>query len=167
MTRDDRLCLRKAEELPPSGERMDSPYDPDARFGNKRSTTWTGYKVHLTETCDGDALHLITHVETTEAMIPDVEMTEPIQLALADKHLLPTEHIVDAGYTDADWVVRSQVDMGVEVVGPVRMDSSWQAREQTGYDVSHFQIDWQARQAVCDHFPPPYGEYCGNNSSLS
>lgn len=34
---------------------MDSPYDPDARFGNKRSTTWTGYKVHLTETCDTDA----------------------------------------------------------------------------------------------------------------
>jgi transposase len=149
VTREDRLCLRKAEELPPTGERMDSPYDPDARFGNKRSTTWTGYKVHLTETCDADAPHLITHVETTEAMIPDVEMTEPIQLALADKHLLPTEHIVDAGYTDADWVVRSQRDMGVEVVGPVRSDSSWQARKQTGYDVSHFQIDWQARQAVC------------------
>jgi transposase len=149
VTREDRLCLRKSEELPPTGERMDSPYDPDARFGNKRSTTWTGYKVHLTETCDADAPHLITHVETTEAMIPDVEMTEPIQLALVDKHLLPTEHIVDAGYTDADWVVRSQRDMGVEVVGPVRSDSSWQAREQTGYDVSHFQIDWQARQAVC------------------
>jgi transposase len=88
-------------------------------------------------------------VETTEAMIPDGEMTEPIQLALASKDLLPTEHIVDAGYTDADWVVRSQMDMGVEIVGPVRPDSSWQARAQRGYDVSHFQIDWQARQAVC------------------
>lgn len=147
--REDRLCSRKAEELPPTGERMDSPYDPDARSGNKRSATWTGYKVHLTETCDDDTPHLITHVETTEAMIPDVQMTEPIQLALAGQDLLPTEHIVDAGYTDADWVVRSQVDMGIEVVGPVRPDSSWQARAQTGYDVSHFQIDWQAHQAVC------------------
>jgi transposase len=56
--REDRLCLRKAEELPPTGERMDSPSDPDARFGNKRSVTWTGSKVHLTETCDDDTAHL-------------------------------------------------------------------------------------------------------------
>jgi transposase len=46
--------LRAAKELPPAGGRMDSPYDPDARYGNKRSTTWTGYKVHLTETCDAN-----------------------------------------------------------------------------------------------------------------
>ena len=149
LTREKRCCLRTAEEVPPTGERMDSPYDPEARFSNKRSTSWTGYKVHLTETCDTHAPHLITHVETTEAMSPDVEMTEPIQRALAEKELLPDEHLVDAGYTDADWVVRSQMEMGVEVVGPVRPDSSWQAREQTGYDVSHFQIDWQAQQAVC------------------
>ena len=36
------------------GRRIDSPYDPEATFGNKRSTTWTGYKVHLTETCEDD-----------------------------------------------------------------------------------------------------------------
>src|SRR6266567_2485613 len=28
-----------------------SPYDPEARTGKKRETTWFGYKVHLTETC--------------------------------------------------------------------------------------------------------------------
>jgi hypothetical protein len=28
---------------------MVSPYDPDARFGIKRDTRWTGYKVHLAE----------------------------------------------------------------------------------------------------------------------
>src|SRR5438128_2102239 len=28
-----------------------SPYDPEARTGKKRDTTWFGYKVHLTETC--------------------------------------------------------------------------------------------------------------------
>ena len=27
--------LRSAKNIPPAGERMDSPYDPDARFGNK------------------------------------------------------------------------------------------------------------------------------------
>ncbi len=27
---------------------INSPYDPEARLGKKRSTLWTGYKVHLT-----------------------------------------------------------------------------------------------------------------------
>ncbi len=44
------LHWRQAKDLAPSGKRFDSPYDPDARYGNKRTTTWTGYKVHLTET---------------------------------------------------------------------------------------------------------------------
>lgn len=55
-----RLCWRSAADLPPAGKRFDSPYDTDARYGNKRSTTWTGYKVHITETCDANDVHLIT-----------------------------------------------------------------------------------------------------------
>jgi hypothetical protein len=47
--------------------RMDLPYDPDAYFGNKRSIAWTGYKAHVTEICDEATLHVMTHVETTEA----------------------------------------------------------------------------------------------------
>jgi transposase len=73
------LGWRQAQDLPPAGMRMDSPYDPDAHFGNKRSITWTGYKVHVTETCDDATLHVITHVETTEAAVTDVTMTAPIQ----------------------------------------------------------------------------------------
>lgn len=40
----DEGCLRwrKAEDLPPAGMRYDSPYDPEAHYGNKRSTVWTG-----------------------------------------------------------------------------------------------------------------------------
>jgi len=37
-----RLRWRKAEDLPPAGLRSDSPYDPEAHYGNKRSQTWTG-----------------------------------------------------------------------------------------------------------------------------
>jgi transposase-like protein DUF772 len=84
---DDQGHLRwcTAQNLPPAGMRMDSPYDPEAHYGNKRSITWTGYKVHVTETCDTDTLHVITHVETTEAAVTDVTMTAPIQRALCDK----------------------------------------------------------------------------------
>jgi transposase len=41
---------RDNAELPPATILIQSPYDEDAHFGIKRATTWTGYKVHLTET---------------------------------------------------------------------------------------------------------------------
>ena len=74
---------RTAAELPPAGQRHDSPYDVEARYSNKRSVTWVGYKVHLTETCDAEAPHLITHVETTPAPVSDIDRTAPIHEALA------------------------------------------------------------------------------------
>ena len=106
-----RLRWRTAQNLPPAGRRIDSPYDPDAHFGNKRSVTWTGYKVHVTETCEDDTLHVITHVETTEAAVTDVTMTEPIHQALTDKQLAPETHIVDAGYVDATLLVRESAGL--------------------------------------------------------
>lgn len=86
------LRLRDAKDLPPVGKRSDSPYDPEARYGNKRSTTWTGYKVHLTETCDEHQMHLVTHIVTSPANIPDIEQTEVVHKALKMKQLLPQVH---------------------------------------------------------------------------
>lgn len=143
------LRWRKAEDLPPAGLHFDSPYDPEARFGNKRSITWTGYKVHLTETCEDEEIHLITHVETTAAGITDSELSAPIHDALAKKDLLPSEHFLDSGYVDADLLVKSQRDLGIEVIGPMRPDSSWQAKADQGYDLTHFTVDWEAREVVC------------------
>jgi transposase len=37
------------------------------RDGTKRTHTWIGYKVHLTESCDADLPHLVTQVQTTIA----------------------------------------------------------------------------------------------------
>lgn len=124
--------LRSAKDLPPAGQRYDSPYDPQARYGNKRSTTWTGYKVHLTETCDENSSHLITHVETTQAHISDTDQTRPIHEALASKALLPKKHVVDAGYVDGTLLVESLEDFGIELIGPVRPDVSWQAKAPDG-----------------------------------
>ena len=144
-----RVRWRKAADLPPAGQRIDSPYDPEATFGNKRSTTWTGYKVHLTETCEADEVHLITNVETTLAVTADVDQTGPIHTALAAKGLLPGDHLLDAGYVDAELLVGSQSEHGVRLVGPVRPDVSWQAQAGQGFDVSHFAIDWEAKRVTC------------------
>lgn len=56
---------RKKEDLPPAEQQIISPYDVEARYSEKRSTEWCGYKVHLTETCEEDQPLLITNVETT------------------------------------------------------------------------------------------------------
>ena len=146
---DGNVRLRAAKDLPPAGQRYDSPYDTQARYGNKRSSTWTGYKVHLTETCDENRLHLITHVETTPAHISDTDQTQPIHEALASKALLPEEHVVDAGYVDGTLLVESLQDFGIELIGPVRPDVSWQAKAADGYDLSQFQIDWKKQQVTC------------------
>lgn len=34
---------REANDLPPSSLLICTPYDPEARYSQKRSTTWTGY----------------------------------------------------------------------------------------------------------------------------
>jgi transposase len=141
-----------------------SPYDVEARSGKKRETTWFGYKVHLTETCDADpdVPHLIVQVQTTVANVQDVEVTEPIQQELARADLLPEEQIVDTGYVDAQLLVSSQQAHGIKLVGPVLSDNSWQAQAGKGFDAAHFQIDWQATCATC-----PQGQQSARWTPLS
>src|SRR5437588_8586520 len=63
--------------------------------------------------------------------------------------LPPGEHLLDSGYVDAELVLTSQSRQGIEVVGPMRPDSSWQARSPDRYDLSRFTIDWAARTVTC------------------
>src|SRR5207302_7950528 len=85
-------------------------------------TSWVGYKVHLTETCDDDSPHLLTHVETTPAPVAD-DVTVPLMHeALAARDLLPGVHLVDTGYVDAQELVSSQQQYGVDLFGPTRED---------------------------------------------
>ena len=70
--KEGKVCFLAAEKLAPVGERFDSPYDAEAKFGKKRSTSWQGYKVHLTESCDQESPHLITNVITTAAFVPGI-----------------------------------------------------------------------------------------------
>jgi transposase len=136
-------------DWPPSAMLIQSPYDTDARYSTKRDTHWTGYKVHLTETCDPDTPHLITHVETTPATTADSTMLGRIHQELAGKELLPAAHLVDAGYIDAEHLVASRQRFDVDVVGPVPLNQNWQARAGQGFDVACFAIDWEARAATC------------------
>lgn len=139
---------RTGEDLPPHARLIASPYEVEARFATKRQTAWTGYKVHLTETCDEERPHLITNVETTPATTNDVGVTDTLHAHLAARHLLPREHLLDTGYVAADVLVTSR-RRAVDVVGPALGDNSWQARQPDGLDVSCFAIDWEARHVTC------------------
>ena len=102
---DGQVRWRANENIAPASILISSPYDPQAHLSVKRSTVWTGYKVHVTETCDEELPHLLIHVETTPATTQDMQMTPQIHQALADKHLLPREHLLDTGYVDGEHLV--------------------------------------------------------------
>lgn len=146
---DQPMGWREAAALPPAGQRVHSPYDPEARYGSKRGMGWLGYKAHFTETCDDETPHLVVHVLTTPATETDFEAVAPIQDALAAKKLLPAEHLMDAGYVDSGLLVESQQQHQITVIGPVAPDSSWQALSPDAYDSFRFQIDWETQTVTC------------------
>jgi transposase len=136
-------------ELPPSSVLITSPYDVEARYSRKKSTVWTGYKVHFTETCEACAPHLIVAVTATSATTADGDIVGELHERLASRQMLPREHLMDAGYVDAEVLARSQNCYHVDVVGPAMPDLSWASREAGRFDQSQFLIDWPARQAIC------------------
>ena len=143
-----RSDFRSNEAIPPATTCINSPYDQEARYGKKRETRWTGYKIHLTETCEENLPHLMTHVATTSAPLTDEAMTETIHQDLQQNDLSPSQHFVDAGYVTAPILVSSQ-QSGIEVIGPRRPDVRWQANTENGIDVSQFHIDWENKCAIC------------------
>jgi transposase len=83
---------------PPAGKMISSPDDLEAHYCVKRTTEWTGYKVHFTETCQAEYPRLITHVKTTPSTVHDVKVTTNIQQDLEAKGRLPEIQLVDEGY---------------------------------------------------------------------
>jgi transposase len=143
------LRWRTSDEAPPSALLIHSPYDSEARYSSKRETTWVGYKVHLSETCDDDRPDLITQVMTTTATTQDSVMGPTIQQDLADRDLLPRTHLLDSGYVDSELLVSARTQHDVDVVGPTFGSYSRQRIAGRGYDLHAFVIDWEQEVAHC------------------
>lgn len=138
-----------AEGIPPSLLMIASPYDPETHYAKKRSTTWIGDKIHLTETCDADRPRLITHVATTLAPVADRDALGSILADLAARDLLPDTHLVDAGYVDADLLLASTRDHAVTLLGSSPRDTQWQSHQSGAFRLQDFQIDWDRKIAAC------------------
>jgi transposase len=144
------VCWRdKHSGLPPGSRVILNPYDLDARAGVKRGRAWRGYKAHFTETCEPDRPHLITHVATTDAATADLDTVQGRHADLAARGLLPDSHLVDAGYVSVGQILAAADDHGVQLTGPLPPDTSWQAGDDTAFDLTRFVIDYDARHVVC------------------
>jgi transposase len=140
---------RDGAELPPVGERIQSPYDPQMHYSAKRGMEWSGYKVHVTETCDSKTAHVITDVETRPAMEFDISALPTIHMHLAARGMLPKEHFVDSAYVSAALLEASRREHGISLQGPVRGLSTWASRVGPGYDLPNFKINWEQHQVTC------------------
>ncbi|MGW2161737.1 IS1182 family transposase [Nonomuraea sp. NPDC001699] len=146
---DGQVRWRTSQEQPASSARLISPYDEDARVGVKRDTQWDGFKVYLTETCDDGAPHVITHVTTTPAPGNDFGVLSLVHKGLAERRLLPVEHLVDTGYMSAAMVVAAKPDHNVEMIGPMMPSTAWQKSAEGTIPVSAFTIDWDNEKITC------------------
>lgn len=62
---------------------------------------------------------------------------------------MPNEHLVDAGFVSINGILAARAAYGVELVGPLPPDSGWQARDEHGFDLTRFDIDWDQQQVTC------------------
>lgn len=91
----------------------------------------------------------MVHVATTISTVQDIELTDAIHDDLAERHLLPAEHVVDSGYISPARIERAQQVHGVTLLGPVVADHSAQAKANSGFGKAAFTIDWDSEQAIC------------------
>jgi hypothetical protein len=124
------------------------------RYAEKRGKGWTGYKVHLSETChEPDAAgrrpapNLITNTETTLAPVTGRGDDRAGARPLARRGLPPGEHAADSGYASADLLLAARA-RGITLLAPVPPDPSPQARSG-GYTADMFAIDWEHKQVTC------------------
>ncbi|MEN3586714.1 IS1182 family transposase [Streptomyces sp. ZYX-F-203] len=142
---------REGKDLPPARERLSSPYDTDAHYGVKRGSGWCGYKVHLSETCEPGAPHLITNVETTNATVNDTEVTATVHQRMAARELAPGEHVVDSGYITAAHILTARQDHGIDLIGPVGLDTHHGGRDPQAPDLTQaaFTTNRDAKKVTC------------------
>jgi len=144
----ERQAVWKETVETPGRERIQTPHDPEVRYSEKHGQGWEGYKVQVTESCDEQRPRLITDVQTTLATEPDHTQVAPIQHALAERGVKPAQHLGDMGYITGETIAES-AQGGIELIGPVRPDTSPQARLEGGITLDLFEIDYAQHLARC------------------
>jgi transposase len=141
--REHGTAWRADDEWPPSALLITSPDDSEARGSRKKSTAWTGYKVHFTETCEDGEPHCIGAVVTTDATTADGSVREELHADEAARERLPSQHLMETGEVDADMLAGSQMRSHVDLGGPVLPDTSWASKAADRFEHSDVHSEWQ------------------------
>ncbi len=128
----------------PGPDRVSTPHDPEARYGEKRKKGWVGYKAEIVETAEPDRPNFVTAVDVHNAAKPDRSALQPMVEDLKQKDLLPEQLYVDAGYTSGEAIDTLQEDHDVALRGPVAEEP-----KRGVFPQSEFTIDRENEQATC------------------
>jgi len=124
------------------GERIETPYDPEARWSEKRSDGWVGYKLHVTETEDAELPHLMTDSAVTPSTQYDGTALPAIRKRQQQRGVLPRERYADCGYISGTLIADGR-PLGEELIGPMRTTSTPQSRLADGLTHADFLIDFE------------------------
>jgi transposase len=143
------IKLKDSKNLAPSGERIVSPHEPDARAASKGSKDWTGYRCHTAETCVENLPKLITHVQTEVATLNDSMSLDDILKSMRKRGLIPGRLWLDGGYVNVDVFAKWKKTLGIDFVARLVNGHSWQSKAGKGFDNKNFTIDWKYRTVTC------------------
>jgi transposase len=136
--------------LPPSANRIVSPYDLTARYARRGQVTrWKGFLAHVTETCSDDGPNVITDVVTMPATSADTEVLPGIHTRLERRSLRPDQHLVDGGYTSLVHLEQAEREHQITVVGPLPGNPTHQHRRGEGFARDDFRIDFDRQEVTC------------------
>lgn len=150
----------KRDGRPPSRIQIESPYETEARWTRRGDTRWTGYLVHVTETCDDKRINVITDVATAVSSA-DSQALPGIHARLRRLRLLPDRHLVDGGYTSVAGMDAAARLHRVTLIGPLPPSTTPQHRANDGFGRENFIIDFDQREVTC-----PNGQVSGNWQDL-
>jgi len=108
-------------------DRIQTPYDPEARWCKKRDHGWIGYKLQVSETDDADQPHLITDIAVTSSLADDRTALTAIAERQQARDVLPKQRYVDSGYVSGPTLIAADQRQEA-LLGPAREASSPQAR---------------------------------------
>jgi transposase len=129
-----------------TGDVISSPHETEARYGNKGSHAWIGYKLHVTETIDADlGARFITDSTVTPAFIQDNTSILDIQQHLIERQVPPAQQYVDQGYMSGANLAAS-LEASIDLRGFIRDGN---VTKPEGFRLPDFTIDVANRQATC------------------
>lgn len=137
-----KVSLKK--EATAGKERIQTPHDPEARYSKKRGKSWTGGKVHITETANEKGeVNFITDITTTKACERDSETLSQIQGNLEKRKLKPEQQFVDKAYITGDNLADSQEN-------DIRLMGEASELDNKGlYTADEFSIDYDSQTVTC------------------